>query len=115
MGGEVHRFLDGNDFRSPLVAKIGEAPIASVDSSFEAGICSCRLILGREFLELLFELLMNIAQLRRHEVPIARILRQPLAEAYRGFETGADLAKHLQMDGQPGPEMLALALTVTNE
>src|SRR5262245_5801215 len=75
MGGEVHRFLDGNDFRRPLVAKIGEAPIASVDGRFKAGSCSCRIIPGREFLELLVQLLVNIAQLRRHEVPIARILR----------------------------------------
>src|ERR1700754_1133951 len=43
------------------------------------------------------------------------MLWQPLAEAYRGFETGADLANQLQADRQPGPEILALALTVANE
>ena len=50
----------GMAFRSPLVAKIGEAPVASVDGRFKAEICSCHLILGGEILEFLFELLMNI-------------------------------------------------------
>jgi hypothetical protein len=101
MGGEVHRFLDGNAFRSPLVAKIGEAPVASLDGRLEAWTCSCRLLLRREILEFPFELLVNIAQLRRHEIPIARMLRQPLAEAYRGFKTGADLANTLRLLSGP--------------
>src|SRR6202040_2478721 len=115
MGGEVHRFLDWNAFRSSLVAKIGKAPVAAVESRFEAGICSCRLILDREILELLIELLMNITQFRRHEISIARMLRQPLPEAFRGLETGADLANHLQADVQPGFEIPAFALTLPNE